>query len=109
VTVTDTGPGIPPEAQPHVFERFYRARRAGAAGVAGAAGAGDAAGAGLGLAIVAWVAAAHGGRVLLVRSDAGGTEFALDLPLDRVADATSDVDRVALRTGALPGGVLAHS
>jgi signal transduction histidine kinase len=78
VTVADTGPGIPPEAQPHVFERFYRARRA----AAGAGGPGDASGAGLGLAIVAWVAEAHGGRVALARSDAEGTVFALDLPLD---------------------------
>jgi signal transduction histidine kinase len=103
VTVTDSGPGIPPEAQPHVFERFYRARRAGAAG-----GAGDATGAGLGLAIVAWVAAAHGGRVLLVRSDAGGTEFALDLPLDQLPDPTPDAAQAG-PTAAVPVDVLTHT
>jgi two-component system sensor histidine kinase SenX3 len=96
VTVADTGPGIPPDAQPRVFERFYRARRL-------AAGPGDPSGAGLGLAIVAWVAAAHGGRVTLVRSDARGTVFALDVPLDAPVDAAPDAaPDAALDT--IPGG-----
>jgi two-component system OmpR family sensor kinase len=90
VTVSDTGPGIPADAQAHVFDRFYRARRA--------AGPGDTTGAGLGLAIVAWVAAAHDGRVALLRSDAAGTAFALDVPLapppaaDAAPDAAPDAD-----------------
>jgi two-component system OmpR family sensor kinase len=70
LTVTDNGEGIPPEVQPHVFERFVR---------------GDAArptdgGAGLGLALARWIARAHGGDVHLVRSSAEGTTFTAVLP-----------------------------
>jgi signal transduction histidine kinase len=96
VTVADTGPGIPADAQPHVFERFYRARGS-------AAGAGDTPGAGLGLAIVASVAAAHGGRVTLVRSDARGTVFAIDLPLDVAAVAAPPEAPPELPPEADPG------
>ena len=73
VTVADTGPGIPPEAQPHVFDRFYRSdrdRRASATS-----------GAGLGLAIAAWVAQTHGGTVSLERSGSTGSRFAVRLPV----------------------------
>ncbi|SMG00571.1 sensor histidine kinase [Burkholderia singularis] len=50
--VADNGPGIPAEARPHVFERFYRVAR-------------DEGGTGLGLAIVDEIAHSHGGTVAL--------------------------------------------
>ncbi|GAA1862172.1 HAMP domain-containing sensor histidine kinase [Pseudonocardia ailaonensis] len=72
--VTDTGPGIPAELQPHVFERFAR-------GATGRARAGnDTASTGLGLAIVHAVVVAHGGTVQLV-SGPGHTQFTVALPL----------------------------
>jgi heavy metal sensor kinase len=77
VTVADTGAGIPAEAQPHVFERFYRAdkSRSRAESVNGG-------GAGLGLSIARWAAEAHGGTIRLVRSGPAGTTFAVVLPLN---------------------------
>jgi signal transduction histidine kinase len=86
VTVADEGAGIPIEAQPHIFDRFFRAdksrSREGAL-------TGDSSGAGLGLAIGRWIAEAHGGRLELVRSDARGSEFRMTLPVPggRVPDA----------------------
>ena len=75
ITVTDEGPGIPLDAQSHVFDRFFRADKARSRE------RGDAtAGAGLGLAIGRWIAEAHGGRLELVRSDTNGSEFLLALP-----------------------------
>ncbi len=70
VTVTDNGPGIPPELQPSVFERFVRgdSARSHAAGSSG-----------LGLAIVHAVMAAHGGTAEVV-SRPGETRFTLRLP-----------------------------
>jgi len=67
----DDGPGIPAEALPHVFERFFRVD--GARSSRGN-------GAGLGLAIVRWIVQQHGGSVE-VRSRAGeGTVFTVLLP-----------------------------
>jgi heavy metal sensor kinase len=75
ITVTDEGPGIPLEAQPQVFDRFFRADKARSRENVDAT-----AGAGLGLAIGRWIAEAHGGRLELVRSDSNGSEFRLALP-----------------------------
>jgi heavy metal sensor kinase len=74
ITVRDHGPGIPQEAQPHVFERFYQVNEARFHDHGGS-------GAGLGLAIAQWVAQVHGGSVTLDRSDELGSTFAVRLPL----------------------------
>jgi two-component system OmpR family sensor kinase len=79
VTITDTGPGIPAEVQPVLFERFARAdtSRSRATGSTG-----------LGLSIVAAVVQAHGGEVA-ASSRPGETVFRVSLPLVRTPAATS--------------------
>ena len=74
LSVSDSGPGIPPDAQPHIFERFYRADTARTR-----RGAADG-GAGLGLALARWIADVHGGRLTLGRSSEAGTTFTAFLP-----------------------------
>ena len=78
VSVSDTGVGIPLDAQPHVFERFFRVDKADlrTEGNGGSTGAG----AGLGLAIARSIAEAHGGSLNLERSDATGSKFVAILP-----------------------------
>ncbi len=75
LSITDDGPGIPPELLPDLFERFTRADTSRARDL-------DAAGksTGLGLAIVDAVVAVHGGSIT-VTSRPGRTRFALFLPL----------------------------
>jgi signal transduction histidine kinase len=75
IRITDTGGGIPEEARPHIFERFYRADK-----VRSRCGGGAGGGAGLGLSIASWIAEAHGGRVALERSDKSGSTFRISLP-----------------------------
>lgn len=70
--VADTGDGIAPEHQAHVFDRFYR----GDAGRARAQG-----GAGLGLAICATIVAAHGGTIALSSTAGDGARFGMRFPL----------------------------
>ncbi|MFN4000743.1 sensor histidine kinase [Microcella sp.] len=79
VTITDTGPGIPAEVQPVLFERFARAdtSRSRATGSTG-----------LGLSIVAAVVQAHGGEVA-ASSRPGETVFRVSLPLVRTPATTS--------------------
>lgn len=72
VTVTDTGYGIPPEALPRLFERFYRVDK-GRSRKAG--------GTGLGLAIVRHIVEAHGGRVWAESTLGSGSQFCLTIPL----------------------------
>jgi two-component system sensor histidine kinase BaeS len=67
--VADTGPGIPGDEQPHVFDRFWRGRQA--AGVAGS---------GIGLAIVAELVRAHGGGVTAASVPGEGTHMVVTLP-----------------------------
>src|SRR5216683_2685908 len=84
LTVRDSGPGIPAEAQEKIFERFFRldpARTQDRRALATAETAAPATtGAGLGLAIARWVAEAHHGRLVLMQSDASGSTFAAFLP-----------------------------
>ncbi len=77
LTVADTGEGIPAEALPHLFERFYRADPA-RGGV----------GAGLGLAIVREIVQAHGGSVAVESQPGEGSRFTLRLP--RLQDAEAE-------------------
>jgi two-component system OmpR family sensor kinase len=77
ISISDGGPGIPPEVQPHIFERFYRADAA--------RGRGHSDGAGLGLALARWIAKAHGGDVVLAQSSQAGTTFTVTLPAPRLS------------------------
>jgi len=72
VVVADRGPGVPADALPHLFDRFYKAdpsRRSGASG--------------LGLAIAAEHAAIVGGTLRARSRPGGGLVFALTLPVTR--------------------------
>jgi signal transduction histidine kinase len=71
LTVDDDGPGIPTDQRQRVFERFVRLDEARQR---------DSGGAGLGLAVVAGVVAAAGGRVSADDSDLGGARFVVELP-----------------------------
>ncbi|HEY3082800.1 MAG TPA: HAMP domain-containing sensor histidine kinase [Chloroflexota bacterium] len=81
--VRDSGPGIPTEHLPHVFDRFYRADGARARETAD--GREVASGAGLGLAIAQAIAQAHGGTLTAANARTGGAVFTLTLPADRTA------------------------
>ncbi len=69
----DTGPGIPEESLPHVFERFYRADRSRSRAEGGT---------GLGLAIARQLAEAHGGSLSAKNHPQGGAVFTLTLPVE---------------------------
>ena len=69
----DTGPGIPAEDLPHIFERFYRAEKSRTRG--------KTTGFGLGLSIVNWIVERHGGRIEVDSKEGAGTSFALWLPV----------------------------
>jgi two-component system sensor histidine kinase KdpD len=69
LSVADSGPGLPPEALPLIFDKFYRAPAAPAGGT------------GLGLAIVKGFVEAQGGRVKAENRPSGGAVFTIRLPL----------------------------
>lgn len=73
ISVSDTGPGIPPEHLPHIFDRFYKAD-------ASRAGTHVPSGSGLGLSIVRAIVLRHGGEVSASNRPSGGAEFELLLP-----------------------------
>jgi PAS domain S-box-containing protein len=72
VSVSDHGPGIPPERQPHVFEPLYEPLPPGATGYTGVVG--------LGLHLSWQIVEAHGGRIWLDASEEGNTFF-FSIPL----------------------------
>jgi signal transduction histidine kinase len=73
LSVEDSGPGVPAEFVPQLFERFTRGRRA----------QGSQGGAGLGLAIALSYAQAHGGELLYEEAEPHGARFKLVLPAKR--------------------------
>jgi signal transduction histidine kinase len=77
ICVGNTGPGIPPERAPNIFERFYRAR-----------GDEQTPGHGLGLSIARELARAHGGDLILTRAQPDWTELCLRLNASSVHPQT---------------------
>ncbi len=73
VIVTDTGPGIPAEDLPHIFERFYRGEKSRKRG--------RGTGFGLGLSIAYYIVRNHGGNIEVTSQEGVGTTFAVWLPL----------------------------
>lgn len=71
--VTDTGPGIPPEDLPHIFERFYRGERSRKRS--------PGSGFGLGLSIAYWIVKNHNGTIEAQSQEGSGTTFIVRLPL----------------------------
>jgi signal transduction histidine kinase len=73
VSVSDTGPGIPPEQVANLFDRYWQARRS------------DREGSGLGLFIAKGIVEAHGGRIWTESNAGAGAKFVFTLPSVRVA------------------------
>jgi len=78
VTVADTGPGIPADELPHVFERFFRGKSARAMGTSGV---------GLGLAIAQTLVQRQGGTVDIDSKPGVGTAVTIRLPLTVAGDS----------------------
>jgi two-component system, OmpR family, sensor kinase len=87
LVVRDDGVGIAPEDAPRIFERFYRATTARGR-----------AGAGLGLAIAAWIVRAHGGTIAVDSAPGAGSTFTVRLPVL----APDSVTPAPARTPATP-------
>jgi len=68
ISVADTGPGVPADQVPRLFDRYWQANRTDRRGV------------GLGLSIVKGIAEAHGGDVRVRTEEGAGTTFTLVLP-----------------------------
>ena len=71
IAVSDTGIGIHPDSQAHIFDRFYRTDKARSREFGGS---------GLGLSIVQWIVQAHNGRVTVESEPQSGSTFTLWLP-----------------------------
>ena len=70
VEISDDGPGIPPEVQPHIFEPFFTTKEPGK-------------GTGLGLHVTYSIIQKHQGRIQ-VESEPGNTRFVISLPLKNI-------------------------
>ncbi len=74
IRVQDTGPGIPAEDLPHIFERFYRGEKSRTRSK-------DGKGFGLGLSIAYWIVKNHEGSIEVDSKSGEGTTFKVSLPL----------------------------
>ncbi|MGC8856671.1 MAG: sensor histidine kinase, partial [Anaerolineae bacterium] len=82
--VRDTGPGIPAEDLPHIFERFYRAEKSRTRS--------SASGFGLGLSITRWIVEHHGGTITVESKEGKGTIFAIWLPLLHPSPSSAPIE-----------------
>ncbi len=80
VHVEDSGPGIPPDELPRIFERFYQVDKARRGG--------EGRGSGLGLAISREIVQAHGGRLEAASAPGRGSRFTVTLPAGLPSDST---------------------
>nr|WP_208853245.1 HAMP domain-containing sensor histidine kinase [Streptomyces albofaciens] len=87
IDVADQGPGIDPQALPHVFDRFYKADAARA----------RSSGSGLGLAIAMENVRLHGGTLRAANGPDGGAVFTVEVPVDPLGGA-------GVGAGPEPGG-----
>jgi two-component system sensor histidine kinase KdpD len=86
--VEDAGPGVPADAMPHIFERFYRApRRQGSRNVGGS---------GIGLAVVKGLAEAMGGSAIVRPSAMGGLEVIVRLQVESEPTPAEDAPEAAV-------------
>jgi signal transduction histidine kinase len=86
--VRDTGPGIPAEHLPRIFERFYRVDRGRSRSMGGT---------GLGLSISRWIAEAHDGRVEVESQEGVGSTFTVVLPARGTAPLAPAAARQTVR------------
>jgi signal transduction histidine kinase len=80
LSVSDHGPGIPPEEHEKIFERFYRR---------GSELRRETQGVGIGLSIVKHIVEAHGGRVLVQSEPGKGSRFTIEIP---IKNETSNIE-----------------
>jgi signal transduction histidine kinase len=80
VRVSDTGPGIPEEDLPYIFDRFYRVEKHRSDGTGGA---------GLGLAIAKRILELHGSRIEVSSAPGSGTAFGFHLPIAIIAPSAA--------------------
>jgi len=73
IEIEDSGEGIPVDALPRIFERFYRANPARDKVIDGV---------GLGLSLVKWIVEEHGGTITAVSRPGDGSCFTIVLPQD---------------------------
>jgi signal transduction histidine kinase len=86
ITVSDDGPGIPPEVTDRIFSPFFTTKPRGS---------------GLGLAIVRKIVDAHDGRIAVCALSTGGTRFRVTLPVTGLPDRAR---LPALQDAGAPGG-----
>ncbi|MBK9210361.1 MAG: HAMP domain-containing histidine kinase [Anaerolineales bacterium] len=73
IIIRDTGPGIPAEDLPHIFDRFYRAEKSRTRSTTS--------GFGLGLSIAHWIVEHHGGQIKVESKEGKGTTFVIWLSI----------------------------
>ncbi|RMF77066.1 MAG: sensor histidine kinase, partial [Planctomycetota bacterium] len=86
IEFADSGPGVPPEIKPHIFEPFYTTKQRGR-------------GTGLGLPIAARIVDAHDGTLSLCEREGAGAVFVVTLP---AATAASQRTNAAIRSESAP-------